>query len=538
MKKWNALLITAVFSPVFAFASGEITDVQTKMEMHQGRYHGVESGEEVEVRITLPVANKAFLLHRIPKGFSVNGAVFVSDGCKAISKNNMPFLLLCKDVQTDISLSYTGFFESEDKMISKGFTAGRYADTQNEIYRFFELFRFQIIPKQNNPKETPANKEEKKQEEQQNSEPDNDNQESSSPEPSGPQEIPARERILDSVVSKIIPDLSDDVLVASEKIDAENEPLIVDELTVVLQNIDTPELSRNIINDIDMIDSVSLWYQDGAPVMTTEGEQAETFAITSDGKATLNTLNLVIPEGGEQLFIGVNTREMLDDASGSAITAKFSDDSDDHDIRGYWSQEQYGVNIFEDAEIPVQYILANKLVLTEIEEQPSSLFPGTRDILGFQGEVIGGDDLFLNEIEVDIQKTADAVNGFRVSKLHLLHEGNLIASLSGFDLVGEQMLVVGQCAGGDTCNNNAGIRGHEIGGTESFLIEAEIIPTGVGFSTNNALSATIDVNANSPGQDGAIWTDYGSGENDGVQIQWVDNNPEDRSITRIQNVVK
>jgi hypothetical protein len=541
MKKLHIIVFTALFVPIAAFGSGNITEVETENNETQGRNTVVESHETVQVDISFPVEKTAFLLHRIPKDFLVMDQVTVSDGCKSIAKNDTPFLLLCKNVQTDISLSYKGYFEAEEKTFSKGFTAGRYSDSEGKVYRFFELIRFLAKPKSKIKNAEDIENEEKKEDKKKEDEPESQDDladETSEEEDTTPDTIPSRERKLDDLKSKIILDASEDILVGSEMIDAENEPLIADELTVVLENIDTPELSRNVANDRGMIDSVSLWYQDGTPVLTSAGKKAMTSAISSDGKAKINDLNLVIPEGGERIYIGVHTREMLDNASGSAITAKFSDDSDDHDVRGYWSNEEYGAGIFTETESPVQYILANKVILKETEDQPVSLFPGFRDILKFEGEVIGGDDLFLNEIEVDIQKTSGATGGFRVARLRLRNEGNIIASVSGFDLTGIQNLVVGQCAGGDACNNNSGANGHEIGEKESFLVEAEIVPTGAGFSGDNSLSATIDINGNSPGQDGITWTDHGNNADDGVQIQWADNNPEDRSVTRIQNVVE
>ncbi len=516
-----------------AFSMEKISTIVTETNTHSGQYFQVHPQEEISLNIHFPAQSNTVFIHQIPKNLTSITNLSVSDNCKVLQKKKIPFLILCKNTKKDISLSYTGSFSKSLLRTSQlsrsfsGFTAGRYTNSEGVKIKFFERNRFQLIRETGKEKtEKPSVKaQEKKQADQK-------------PQKNTQEESAFHSRIWDTPKSHIILGHSQDNIIASVKINPEIEPVDVEKLTVLITDIDTTALYGDIPDDYKMIDTVSLWYQDGTPIKEKNGPIARALSVDTNKKALFNNLQLTVPEGGEYYFIGINTHKMLNNKSGSSISANLSTDPDDYTIRGLWSNTQYNASdiLFSQESSPNQYILANKIVAQESDNQPTTLLKGENELLRFETSVVGGKSLFIHKILVDIAKTSDLSGGFRVDQLRLRYNGNIIASIDGENLTGIQTLTVGQCAGDDICSANEGTR-HEIFNTGTFLLEAHTITAGDTFSSKNALTGTIQINGSSPGEDGIIWEDYGSGEDDGITIKWIDNSPNQEGVYSIRNTI-
>lgn len=331
---------------------------------------------------------------------------------------------------------------------------------------------------------------------------------------------------------RTIPDPESNILLSGTKenvvgsffFEPRNEPAIIEKLAVQINGVDTTGIFPDIPDDQGMVEAVSLWHQDGTPFLKKNGEMAKSGSIQSNGIVLFEGLQVVIPEEGERIFVTVDTLPMVRDRSGSTIFVTIPFLAGNTRIIGYFSQKEM---VFS-SDIPPKsnphfFIVRSRLQVEEDKSQPNTpLHSGKNNLLKFTLSAEGDREVFLQNIGVEISAFSHLEQSFSVTSLRLLQGGEVIASLSGEDLTGKQTLMVGSCATGDSCYSDSGNR-YKIKSPRSFLIEANISSTG-NFSGDEVLGARIYINGTNPGEDGFLWEDYGSGENDGISLQWMPRN--------------
>ncbi len=545
MKKYFvAFCALFVALPLAVAASGETVVDTLSGEKAGGRYV-VAPTETVTIATSLPEGTDARFVFKIPAFLSGGMAPELPGECSIIRRLDVPALIICLGVNGKMGFSYSG--EVAETGNTKGFVAARGYLVDGTRWNHFTPLDF-VVEEAAVTSPTPVPESEDGNESETDVEQsDEDEEAESTPTPAeipedvsaldNPNDIPTHARTLSDPDSKIILDDTEGNIIAVAHFDAQIEPVIIEKLTVELQGVNTAGLYGDTDNDIDMVNAVSLFYQNGDPVLKKDGFVAKTEAIGNNGKATLDNLNIAFPEGGERLYIAIETHEMLEGYSGAALKAEFSFDNDETTIRGFWSKNRFDEEILNggDTKSPTVYIFANKIVAEESEGGTEFLKTGDNDVLPFRLNVIDDDEACLKEVTVNIS-TNSGGEGFRVTTLRLRRGADIIASRSGGDLTGSNRLVVGQCIGGDVCDADED-EGSPLFAETEFMIEAIVVPDDQDEGLEDAnLSAQIVINSSTPGNDDIVWQDYGSDGDDGVDIDWIDLGS-DSSLTRLERTI-
>jgi len=533
MKKSLVVLFLTGLFPCVAIAAAPELKIMTPGNIISGNIYEVVAKDRVDISSLLPTGTDTRFVLKIPAVLSDIESSTLPGECSIIKRLDVPALIVCIGIDGQLEIRFSGQIKSPVSGSPSGFVAARGFLPDGKRWSYFAKFTLHVkntVEGSPNPSKTPAPT------------PASSPQPTRTPTPppdvssyENPDDIPTHKRMLSNPVSQIIPDETQSAIVASAHFQPSVEAVIIRKLTVELNDINTGSLYGDIANDSDMIEAVTLWYQDGTPVLTKDGIPAKTVAISLLGKAVLDNLNLAIPEKGERLFIGLDTRAMFENQSGSAVTAEFSFGNNDADIRGFFSENQYGDEIVDAglADSPTVYILANKLVADTATGGTEILKSGSNEVLPFTLDVLGGDEAYLREVDVDVSKTSSG-DGFRVIALRLRRDADIIASRSGGDLTGKQTLTIGQCAGGDVCDPAE--EGGAIFKKTNLIVEAVIEPLGDSLNKSNNLTATININSAAPDRDDIVWQDYGTGEDDGVEIRWIDLGRE-KSLSTLERTI-
>jgi hypothetical protein len=237
-----------------------------------------------------------------------------------------------------------------------------------------------------------------------------------------------------------------DVEIATFEFDAENEHVRVNDLTVLINELDTsgilngydydPVAGTNTLvngidvpNDADAISSISLFYADGTPVLQKNDLNATTTSIDGD-KARLTNLELLIDKDDNELIsVYVNTNQVAETAvgeSGMAFNAALSfneGNQDEFDINGESSGTAYlevGATIGADddtdgiaTQIVVDdstqgaevtnigenfFLFNNRLTAAKAASQATALTNGNVDALRFVLQPSGDGTSYLHKI--------------------------------------------------------------------------------------------------------------------------------------------
>ncbi len=531
MKKTIFTLIAFLVTTSTVFASAGETTVDTPSGKMQDQAYVVAPTDEVTIAASMPAGTDTRFVFKIPPILTGGMSDNLPGKCSIIRRLEVPALIVCLGVNGKLDFSFTGnIAESGNK---SGFVAARGYLVDGTRWNHFEKITFEMVASSTNTPTPTPDKPDTGTTPEQSPTPTPDNQDVSSI--TNPNDIPTHKRSLSDPETQIIVDESKQNIVAVALFDAQIEPVVIEKLTVQLDGVNTAGLYSDTDNDIDMINAVSLFYQDGTPVMTKTGAIAKTEAITANGKAALDNLNIAFPEGGERLYIAVDTREILEDYSGAAVKATFSFDQGDATVRGFWSKKPYENIVLSpnSAKSPVAYIFANKLVAEVRSGGSEFLRSGKNEILPFRLDVLGNDEAYFKQVIVNIE-TSSSGDGFRVTELRLRRAGNIVASRSGGDLSGNNTLTIGQCIGGDACEADE-VEGDPLFRATDYVLEAVVVPND-NLDKNNTLTASVTINSAAPGSDGIVWQDYGTDGEDGKQIRWIDLGSES-SVSRIERTI-
>ncbi|QQS58988.1 S-layer homology domain-containing protein [Candidatus Peregrinibacteria bacterium] len=373
--------------------------------------------------------------------------------------------------------------------------------------------------------------------------------------------------------------------------DATDEPIEVADLTVDIVGVNTAdpndyssaEAQADVANDANAVDKVSLfYYDDGTAVKNTNGSPVS--RSVSSGVVYFDGLDLVIDDGDSTLIeVRADLRGMDDQASnqtarsGMAFQVQLDLDvaNDAATIRGADSgQELAGANITveNDADLvtgdaddttntaDAVYVFNNKVIATETASQPSaSLSTGIKkELLKFTLDSTGdtSDEPFLTSVLVTIAGTGSAC--LSTSGVCAANDGVLYLYNGKNELIAVTDAIVGGTGAvtltvGDPNTSGATLTtslvdgaGTSCAGDGSEQCYDEILSTGETYTVKadmytdgdaDALSATIEVNASTPGVDDITWKDGGSTGLDGLNVQWIDLG-ETSSVTQITNTLK
>ncbi len=361
------------------------------------------------------------------------------------------------------------------------------------------------------------------------------------------------------VDTMVIPAGLTDVPVGVFAFDATNEDMNIEDLTIVINEVDTTgSYTANLnqpdtTNDADSIENVSLFYfNDGTAVKKTSGQDAVANTIDQENIALLQDLDLII-EDNIQTLIEVRTdlREMDDQdsqataQSGHAFSVALNLDSVKSQIRGIDSGA-----ILQDDNITVEdeinettfssdsvYVFNNQVIAEASASQPSgTLTSGTnRDLLKFDMDFSGdtSDEPFLNQVVVDITGfggaciSADSDCATDDGVVYLYNGDNELIASTANSGGNEFVLDVGtdEAAIGGLSSDivtDAGVLDLSadpiaVNG-ETYTIRADVYSDGA----DETITTSITINADAPGTDGIIWIDGGSNGTDGLAVQWID----------------
>jgi hypothetical protein len=314
--------------------------------------------------------------------------------------------------------------------------------------------------------------------------------------------------------------------------------------------------AADVANDADAIDSIALfYYDDGTAVKKTTGQAATVPTIDTSGvtgEALFQDLDLIIEDGESTLLeVRVDLKEMDDNdsnataRSGMTFNVALDLTTAKSEVRGVDSGDT-----FEDADITSDddlgggganeatfagdnmYVTNNKVIAELSGNQSTSLSDGLKEILKFTANSSGdnSDDPFLAEVEVTVVGTgtacvgsAAACGGANAGKVYLYNDDNTLIATAAAPTSGTTTNGVWTLT--PTTPDEID------GGSEIYIIKADLYSDGA----DNALTATIDINSSTIGNDGITWRDGGTDGTDGVLVQWIDLGESDTSTTRIEN---
>ncbi len=340
--------------------------------------------------------------------------------------------------------------------------------------------------------------------------------------------------------SQIIVGGSSNVKIASFDFDANTENADIEDLTV---EFTVPAEAPS--NSTNAIDSITLYYNDGTPVLKNDGSVA-TVANVTDGLASLTGLNLIIDSASDTT---IDVYATINDVTNSADTAKsnmqfatkLSFANGEYNITGVTSGVSYSSITTDGASNNTatgntMYIFTNKVVATKSIGADTTLGAGWKDTLKVQFTKNTG-EAYLKALSIDINKTTSIGSSFGVCELKLVNNNfDTIASIdagTGAALTGTQNFTVGTCATGTCAQSDLVNLRDVISEDEVYTVEAKIEGinesgncdgSAASFGDDDEITFRVAINGNEPNtsDDYITWQDYGTNGQDGVAIKWID----------------
>ncbi len=327
-------------------------------------------------------------------------------------------------------------------------------------------------------------------------------------------------------------------IVSGFEFESNLESIKLQDLTFSVVETDTTStLGRDVPHDSTAIDSLSLFFVDGTPVLKENGENASSGVVDADGKIKFQNLDLVVEEDTPLvLYASVDLNDIAGNTSprsGMAFSIKLSADSGDHTLKGITSESDYDIgDVLADSNTPkIMVVLKNEIAIVQ-EESQEILIPGNGvEILKFRILKSSQSEAFMRQLTLEISLTEDP----RISNIALYNDDNeLIAFDPFFARSGPVTLVMGTIANEavnagyavDADNlaefpAGSGKMYESVGGdSEVYTVKADI----AGINRDDKITVVLRVNGSEPGtsSDGLVWRDEGirSGE-EGMDIQWV-----------------
>jgi hypothetical protein len=360
-------------------------------------------------------------------------------------------------------------------------------------------------------------------------------------------------------------------------LEAQNESVEVQTLTVVVEDIDTTALlGADRLNDYQSIQSITLFNElSGREIYKKNGQVALTTSIPASGRVLFDQLDFIVPKNQSvRIGVKVQVRTMGTGVystakSGMTFKTALSFQPGQSLLRGLSSGLIYGDNginlaLFGGDEVNeitalgnAVYTFQNRVIADKGFTQPPVLLAGTSQELlrvNLQSSGSGQNSAYLSQLKVQvagtgaacISVTPDACVG---GNLYLYNpSGELIAVgslISGTNKNGTWQFRVGDDA---STGMELSSRLSEIpsgGGkyyqplrsvSEAYVIRGDIETDG----SSDALSISISFNGSKPSHlnEGIHWRDSGSNGLDGFDVPWVDLGAQFKSQNRIDNVLR
>ncbi|MCT4592542.1 MAG: hypothetical protein N4A36_04150, partial [Candidatus Gracilibacteria bacterium] len=176
------------------------------------------------------------------------------------------------------------------------------------------------------------------------------------------------------------------------------------------------------------------------------------------------------------------------------------------------------------------YVFNNKVIATLSSNQPTTLTTGTKEILKFTLTPSGDNNAFLKSVKVKIDETdADTDTPLNVTAVDLYAGSTKIGSGSES---GNEWTI--DMASGVGNLEFAGDRYDEISSKgETYIVKV----TAANVGTDDVITASLDVNADAPGEDDVTWRDYGTNGENGIDVAWINLGEDQGDISTIENSI-
>lgn len=320
---------------------------------------------------------------------------------------------------------------------------------------------------------------------------------------------------------------SKNIFVGALQFKGEIEPVNINDLTIVIEEIDTTGIynssNPDILGDVNAIESVALCYSDGTPVLTKAGQNAATSALANK-KALFIGLDLQLGRLVEQsIIIDVSLYDSTIAETGMAFKVKMSLDNNDCDITGITSGDSYSCNsIVKDIakiEGNENYVLENSLSVAKTDNQSTSLYT-TQDVEALKFQLIpkNNNDVFFTEIK---NMNVSCTGTVKITKASVYAGSNLLGSTSGADLCGQEVDI-----------NFPAIDPIQRDG-EVYIVKVDA----ENISTDDSINVSLNLNGSHPGNDDICWQTYDQIKKNYLEVCWI-NMPEDKSFTFIENKIR
>lgn len=330
------------------------------------------------------------------------------------------------------------------------------------------------------------------------------------------------------------------------KLKSQYEEINVEDLTVTVVGVDTTATYTDVANDVDAVDSLSLYYyDDGTPVKKTTGQAASVSTLNSSAGAFFQGLDLVTPIVSD-LYLEARVSLRNIDSNDANATAKSGmaiagilDLSVSGSATGEKTAKVRGVDsgVLLDAasinadlsEVTTQgdtlYVFNNKVIAEKSSNQDTSLGGGTEEALKLTLTPTGDNNAYFEELTVDVAVSGTGTALSTAADEAILEiDGVQVATATATDAANQTITF--------TPAAKVSLK------TSGSVAVVKFANVAAGTGDTASITTEVKVNGNTPGADGIEWSDYGTDGTDGVAIKWIDLGTSDASTTILANTLK
>ncbi|MCT4591924.1 MAG: hypothetical protein N4A36_00865 [Candidatus Gracilibacteria bacterium] len=216
------------------------------------------------------------------------------------------------------------------------------------------------------------------------------------------QETPAEKYVLAN---------TDEILAGVFNVYSYGEDIEIDTLTVQVNNIDTEDqFGMDIRNDIEGINTISLYDENQNPIINKDQERVETSIVDQDGKFVMENIGLRLAKDEiKKIYVYIETNDISpsgDARSGDAFNIMMS--IDENDVKGEGVISSRPVKFISDRKTTTEptniiYVLNNLITPKLTEEQNATLSTDETELISIEIDPMGDNKAFLRSFTPTIE---------------------------------------------------------------------------------------------------------------------------------------